>query len=141
MPDYHRGNAFIHEIENRATTRQIGYGCLVIAVITIAVLYCVGSISFIVRPSLLERPATPTVVPRTVLAAPPTQALPTLIDLPRGTLQATPTQAPIPTREPATLTPTIDPANPAPVITTTITSTLRVTITPTRRVTPTTPRP
>lgn len=124
-----------HEIENRATTQQIGYGCLVIGVIAIAVLYCVGSISFLVRPGLTERQATPTLVARTVLAAPPTLGSPTLINLPRGTLQSTPTQAPIPTREPPT--PTLDLTNPAPLITTTVT----ITVTPTRRVTPTIPRP
>lgn len=107
--------------------RQVGYGCLAIMLIGAAVLYCAGTVSWFVRPSLLERPPTPTSVALPTLAPTPTQVPPTFINLPKITLVATPTQAPIPTREPPTLTPTVDLTNPAPT----------ATHTPTRRATPT----
>lgn len=75
-------------------------------------MYCAGTISFIARPMLLQR-STPTELVRPTLAPTPTQAQPTFINLPAGPLLATPTQAPIPTREPATMTPTVDLTNPA----------------------------
>jgi len=131
--------------------RQIGYGCLGVIFIATAMLYCVGTLSLIVRPAFQRTPTiTPTTRPTQTMTA--TLGPPTLINLPRGTLLATPTQAPIPTRETPTLTPTVDLTNPAPVITgtVTVTATLRVTptltinsrstSTPTRRIT-TTPIP
>lgn len=129
--------------------RQIAYGCIGIVVMATIVLYCVGFFSVMIRTSF-QRPATPTIVAFPTQAPTATLGPPTLINLPRGTLIATPTQAPIPTRETPTLTPTVDLTNPAPVITGTITGTVRATLaitgtrttlTPTRRVTTTLPRP
>ncbi len=85
----------------------------------------------VMRPSLLAHQPTPTQVVLPTLPSTPTQALPTFINLPKGTLISTPTQAPIPTREPPTITPTVDLTNPAPTVTNGLTRT------PTRRVTPT----
>ncbi len=126
---------------NLTPNQQLGYGCLAIIIIGTAVLYCAGTFSIIVRPSLLQRPDTPTVVVRATAVVIPTQAPPTLINLPRGTLLATPTQAPIPTREIPTPTPTLDLTNPASTATATVAAGTRVTLTPTRKATPTTPRP
>jgi len=124
---------------NLSPNQQVGYGCLAIILIGTAVLYCAGSVSWFVRPSLLDRPPTPTFIAPATLAPTPTQVLPTFINIPKGTLVSTPTQAPIPTREPATLTPTVDLTNPAPTVSITATNSLTrtVTLTPTRRVTPT----
>jgi hypothetical protein len=126
-----------HAFSNLSPGQQVGYGCLVIVLIGTAVLYCAGAVSLYVRPSLMARPATPT---QFTLRAPtfvptPTQVLPTFINLPKGTLLSTPTQAPIPTRETSTITPTVDLTNPAPTLS--ITATNGLTRTPTRRVTPT----
>lgn len=98
---------------NLTPTQQLGYGCIAIVVFGALVLYCAGTISILVRPFLSQR-ATPTDIIRPTLQATPTQAHPTFIILPPGTLLATPTQAPIPTREPPTITPTVDLTNPAP---------------------------
>jgi len=89
----------------------------------------------VMRPSLVTRQPTATQVIVPTLVATPTQAMPTFINVPKGTLLSTPTQAPIPTREPPTITPTVDLTNPAPTLP--VTTTLTVTRTPTRRVTPT----
>lgn len=99
-------------MSNLSPAQQLGYGCLVIVIIGAMTMYCVGTLSFIVRPMLVQR-STPTELVRPTLVATPTQAAPTFINLPPGTLLATPTQGPIPTREP-TMTPTVDLTNPAP---------------------------
>jgi hypothetical protein len=99
-------------MSNLSPAQQLGYGCLVIVIIGAMTMYCVGTLSFIVRPMIVQR-STPTELVRPTLVATPTQAAPTFINLPPGTLLATPTQAPIPTREP-TMTPTVDLTNPAP---------------------------
>jgi len=93
--------------------QQLGYGCLVIVIAGTLVLYCAGTISLVARPLLLQR-STPTELVRPTLVPTPTQAPTTFINLPPGTLLATPTQGPIPTREPPTVTPTVDLTNPAP---------------------------
>jgi len=123
--------------------QQLGYGCLVIAIVGAMVLYCGGTISLLARP-LLQR-STPTELVRPTLVPTPTQAQPTFINLPPGVLLATPTQGPIPTREPPTPTPTVDLTNPAP--TTSVTPrgspspNNKINATATRKATPTvTPR-
>jgi len=100
-------------LSSLSPNQQLGYGCLAIVVVGTMMMYCAGTISIIARPMLLQR-STPTELVRPTLVATPTQARPTFINLPGGTLLATPTQAPIPTREPATVTPTVDLTNPAP---------------------------
>jgi hypothetical protein len=132
--------------------QQIGYGCLAIAVIGALVLYCIGTFSILVRPSLVRAP-TPTLITRTTFDFTPTKAPPTFINLPGGTLLATPTQAPIPTRELPTATPTLELTSPQPITGTILPSvsvtrgtpgTATRTFTPTRRLTGTisaTPRP
>jgi len=87
--------------------QQIGYGCLAIVVIGALVMYCAGTFSILIRPNLGERAPTPTIIARPALDSTPTKP-PTFINLPGGTLLPTPTQAPIPTRELPTLTPTVD---------------------------------
>ncbi len=93
--------------------QQLGYGCLAIIIAGTLVMYCAGTISFVARPLLLQR-STPTELVRPTLVPTPTQAPTTFINLPPGTLLATPTQGPIPTREPPTVTPTVDLTTPAP---------------------------
>ncbi len=128
-------------LSSLSPNQQLGYGCLGIVIIGAMVMYCAGTISIIARPMLLQR-STPTELVRPTLVATPTQAQPTFINLPPGTLLATPTQAPIPTREPPTMTPTVDLTNPAP--TTSVTPTRgtlipngKATATPTRKASPT----
>gem|GEM_PF-933997 len=113
-------------------SQQITYGCLVVVVITLGILYCAGTFSLMVRPSL-QRPPTATLLARPTQTATTTRAPVTLIVPPRGTLVPTPTQAPIPTRELPTLTPTVDLTNPAPSVTITGTR-ATLTITSTRRI-------
>lgn len=86
---------------------------MVIMLISAALVYCVGAATFLVRPMLAERAAiTPTEVIRPTLIPTPTQEVrPSFIPLPTGQLMATPTQAPIPTREPPTLTATPETVN------------------------------
>lgn len=96
-----------------STNQLLGYGCLITVIAASMVMYCAGTISIVLRPALLEH-TSPTEIVLPTLAPTPTQAKPTFINLPPGILQATPTQAPIPTREPPTITPTIDLTNPAP---------------------------
>jgi hypothetical protein len=115
-----------------STNQLLGYGCLITIIAGAMVMYCAGTISIVLRPTLLQR-STPTEIVHPTLISTPTQAVPTFLNLPPGTLQATPTQAPIPTREPPTITPTVDLTNPAP--------TAKASISPTRKVTATvTPR-
>jgi len=107
-------------LSNMSPNKQIAYGCFLILLLGASAMYCVGTLSFIARPWVLYR-ETPTELVRPTLAPTPTQALPTIINLPSGTLVATPTQARIPTRESPTLTPTADLTNPAPTGTVTAT--------------------
>lgn len=100
---------------------QSAVGCAGILAVVALCLYGLGLVSFVVRPALVTTPPPSTVVVSIPTVARPTfvppTALPTLI-LPASTLEATPTQAPIPTRAPDTPTPevTIDPnATPEPV--------------------------
>lgn len=86
--------------------QQIGYGCLIIAVIGSLAMYCLGTLSILIRPSLIPRPPTPTLVTRPSFELTPTKPPPTFINLPGGVLPPTPTQAPIPTRELPSPTPT-----------------------------------
>ncbi|MBI5030533.1 MAG: hypothetical protein HZB51_08395 [Chloroflexi bacterium] len=120
---------------NLSPNQQVAYGCLIIILIGTATLYCVGTFAMVMRPSLATRPPTPTQVILPTLVPTLTPVAPTFINLPKGTLISTPTQAPIPTREPPTLTPTVDLTNPAPTLS--VTTTITVTRTPTRRVTST----
>ncbi len=95
--------------------QQIGYGCLTIAVIGSLVMYCIGTFSLLIRPSLIPRPPTPTVITRTTGELTPTQPPPTFINPPAGTLLPTPTQAPIPTRELPSPTPTPEVSETLPI--------------------------
>ncbi|MBM3128967.1 MAG: hypothetical protein FJ009_10160 [Chloroflexi bacterium] len=119
--------------------QQIGYGCLAIAVIGAFVLYCAGTFSILVRPTLVQRAPTPTIITRVTNQRTPTRPPATLINLPGGTLLATPTQAPIPTRELPTIAPTLDLTSTAPITGTA--SPGSATRTPTRRVTGTVTQP
>ena len=110
----------------------LGYGCLIILIAGALVMYCAGTVSIVLRQSLAQR-STPTALVRPTLASTPTQMQPTFLNLPPGRLQATPTQAPIPTREPPTVTPTVDLTNPAPTVKATPSPTRRVTATATLR--------
>lgn len=138
---------------NLSPNQQIGYGCLAIAVIGAFVLYCAGTFSILVRPSLVQRAPTPTLITRTAFDFTPTKAPPTFIHLPGGTLLATPTQVPIPTRELPTIAPMLELTSTLSVTGTLIpgnatrgtpTAPTPATRTPTRRITGTvtlTPRP
>lgn len=91
--------------------QQVGYGCILVMIVSAAMLYCVGAATFFVRPMLVERAAiTPTEVTRPTLVPTPTQLVEptTYIQLPKGTLVATPTQAPIPPRDSFLVTPPPD---------------------------------
>ncbi|MCX7838321.1 MAG: hypothetical protein N2559_02550 [Anaerolineae bacterium] len=117
--------------------QQLAYGCLAIAVIASLVMYCLGTVSILVRSSFVPRAPTPTLVTPSLLGgATPTQRPATIITLPPGTLLATPTQAPIPTREPPTptLTPTVEMFGTVPLTNTLVVpaSATRVAPTPTR---------
>ena len=119
-----------------STNQLLGYGCLVTVFAGAMVMYCAGTISLVLRPTLLDHSTPTEIVHPTLIPTPTQQAAPTFMNLPPGTLQATPTQAPIPTREPATITPTIDLTNPAP------TATAKTSVSPSPRTTATvTPRP
>jgi hypothetical protein len=104
--------------------QQLGYGCLLILIMAAATLYCAGTASIAARPFVLQRPPTPTYISVATAPVKSTQAPTTLLQVPAGMLDATPTQARIPTREPWTLTPTVDLTNGAP-----ITGTLAITMT------------
>lgn len=92
-------------ISSLSPAQQLSYGCVGVAMIGAVVLYCLAGAAWVARPVLLQRPPTPTDLIRPTLAPTPTQLIaPTLSSLPKGTLIATPTQAPIPTREPVTPT-------------------------------------
>lgn len=112
-------------------SQQLGYGFIGVLMVSLAAMYCAGIASFFVRPLLLQRAPTPTIFIPPTLAPTPTQAKPTFIQLPPATLLATPTQGRIPTREPATATPTAD-WNSTPTITAT-NGALRGTPSPTAR--------
>ena len=145
----------MHNIETRAEThaahrrglelssnQQFGYGCLAIVVVSALAMYCVGTFSILVRQNLGQRASTPTAITLTVFDSTPTKPPPTFINLPGGTLLATPTQAPIPTRE-FTHTPTVELTSTLP-ITGTLLPIGSATRTPMRRTTGTvtnTPRP
>ncbi|HEX9076835.1 MAG TPA: hypothetical protein VF932_13710, partial [Anaerolineae bacterium] len=92
-------------------TAQVGYGCILVMIMSAVMVYCVGAATFFVRPMLVERAAmTPTEVTRPTLVPTPTQFVEptTFIQLPKGTLVATPTQAPIPPRDSFLVTPPPD---------------------------------
>jgi hypothetical protein len=110
-------------LANLAPSQQLGYGCIGVMIAGASVLYCLGIASFFVRPLVLERAVlTPTIVIRPTLVPTPTQQVqPTFIQLPPGTLVATPTQAPLPIREPATATRVPDLGS-TPSLTSTLTS-------------------
>jgi hypothetical protein len=98
-------------LANLSPVQQVGYGCIVVMILSVAMVYCVGAATFFVRPMLVERAAiTPTEVTRPTLVPTPTQRVePTaFIQLPKGTLVATPTQAPIPPRDSFLVTPPSD---------------------------------
>lgn len=96
-------------LDARSPLGQWVASCLGIITIVTVCLYTLGLGSYLIRPSL----AAPTQPPATVVITLPTVPLetpvtPTLfptLDLPGSTLEATPTQAPVPTRLP-TSTPT-----------------------------------
>lgn len=110
----------------------LGYGCLITLIAGALVMYCAGTISIVLRPTLLQYSTPTEIVPPTLIST-PTQAAPTFINLPPGTLLATPTQAPIPTREPPTVTPTVDLTNPAPTANVSVSPTHKATATVTPR--------
>lgn len=117
---------------------QIGYGCLAIIALSALLLYCVGAATVLVRPIIAERAVnSPTPIIRPTLVPTPTQQVqPTFIQLPPGKLVATPTQAPMPTREPPTVTPTTEIVNgmtvtPSPSPTAKTSPTRKVTVVPT----------
>lgn len=124
-------------IADLTTNQQLGYGCIAVVVISVALLYCVGAATFLVRPLLVERAAvTPTPVVRPTLVPTPTQ-LPqptSFIQLPPGTLIATPTQAPIPSRD--SFIPTATPELMSGMTATPGTPPLRSSVTPSRRAGP-----
>jgi hypothetical protein len=92
-------------ITSLSPAQQLGYGCVGVMMVGALVLYCLAGAAWVARPALLQRPPTPTELVRPTLAPTPTQIVqPTIGSLPRTTLVATPTQAPIPTREPPTPT-------------------------------------
>ena len=107
-PQQHASRSRGTWVASLSPTQQLGYGCILVLIISAASLYCIGAATFFVRPMLVERAAiTPTEVVRPTLVPTPTQITsPTLfIQLPKGTLVATPTQAPIPPRESFVVTP------------------------------------
>lgn len=100
---------FRNWFQARSPRGQWAVGCAVTVLVVTLCLYSLGFASFLVRPALVTTPPPETVVvsiPTAVVRptfAPPT-APPSII-LPGSTLEATPTQAPIPTRVPPTNTP------------------------------------
>jgi hypothetical protein len=106
-------------LTNLSPGQQLGYGCILVVVMSTLFLYCVGASTFFVRRMLLGRVVpTPTAFIPPTLAPTPTQVPPPtfIIPLPtaRGPLAATPTQAPLPTLAPPTATATYDPYAPTP---------------------------
>ncbi|MCC7165794.1 MAG: hypothetical protein IT331_25075 [Anaerolineae bacterium] len=84
-------------------------GCAGVAVVVSVCLYSLGLASFLARPALIATPPAATIVMAVPTVERPTFVAPTVAPtfiLPASTLQATPTQAPIPTRAPPTETPT-----------------------------------
>ncbi len=118
--------------------QQLGYGCILVVVMSTLFLYCVGASTFLLRPIVLGRVApTPTAFVPPTLAPTPTQVPPPtfIIPLPtaRGPLAPTPTQAPLPTIAPPTATPTYDPYAPTPTRKASTTANDLYTLTPTRK--------
>jgi hypothetical protein len=89
-------------------TKQLGIGCLGIAIIGMLTLYCAGTFSVIVRPMLFQYAPTP-ITPLPTPLPPTATRPPAFVPLPAGTVPRTPTQGRIPTREIPTQTPTLDP--------------------------------
>ncbi|MBI4789508.1 MAG: hypothetical protein HY782_20960 [Chloroflexi bacterium] len=111
LPQQHAARAWGDSVARLSSAQQLGYGCLLVLILSAASLYCFGAATFFVRPMLAERAVvTPTEVARPTLIPTPTQRVePTsLIPLPKGTLLATPTQEPIPPRESFVVTPGAD---------------------------------
>lgn len=85
-------------------------GCAGVIFVVTLCLYALGLFSYVARPQLTLKPPAATIV----LAVPTIAAVPTYpaataqatFVLPVSTLDSTPTQAPIPTRAPPTITPT-----------------------------------
>lgn len=118
--------------------QQLGYGCILVVVISTLFLYCVGASTFLVRPIILGRVVpTPTVFIPPTLVPTPTQVTPPtfIIPLPtaRGPMAATPTQAPLPTMAPPTATATYDPFGPTPTRKASTTAIDPYALTPTRK--------
>src|SRR5574341_440327 len=132
-------------LEELSPQQQLGYGCIGVIIAGTLMLYCAGTVSMLARPFILQRDPTATPIVR---ATPPTiLPPPTFIQLPQGTVPATPTRAPIPTREPATPTSMPDPFVTLATVTATPSSgtpraspSSKFTPTPTRRTTGTTTR-
>jgi hypothetical protein len=110
----------------RSPRGQWTAGCAgVLAVISLC-LYSLGLVSYIMRPTLVATPSVATVVFAVPTVSRPTFAaatVPPTLALPGSTLEATPTQAPIPTNAPPTETETPTLAldangNPIPITTT-----------------------
>ncbi|MCL4394123.1 MAG: hypothetical protein M1482_04840 [Chloroflexi bacterium] len=141
MTSHHDPQPVRSWLANLSPGEQIGYGCLAVIFVGTLVMYCAGTLSLVARPMLLAH-STPTyIVPPTLQATPTQQAAPTFLNLPPGTLIATPTQAPIPTREPPTITPTVDLTNPPPTPTITPSPTFGRQGSPVRRSPTSTPSP
>lgn len=88
---------------------QWAVGCAGVAVVVSVCLYSLGLASYFARPTLVATPPAATIVMAMPTVERPTFTIPTAAPtfaLPASTLQATPTQAPIPTRAPPTETPT-----------------------------------
>jgi len=108
---------------------QWALGCAGVIFVVTLCLYGLGLFSYIARPALTVKPPAATIVlaiPTIEQAtfAPPT--VPPTFALPGSTLDATPTQAPIPTRAPPSETPlpTLGPGESPAVFTTTPNATL-----------------
>jgi hypothetical protein len=127
-------------LANLTPGQQIGYGCLAVILVGTFMMYCAGTLSLVARPVLLARSTPTDIVPPTLEATPTQQAAPTFINLPPGILLATPTQAPIPTREPPTITPTVDLTTPPPTPSVTASPPIRALLGPTRAATTGTPK-
>lgn len=99
---------FQNWFRKQSTRGQWAVGCAGIVLVTTACLYSLGLVSYFVRPTLLAAPPAATIVFAIPTVERPTFVVPTVrptIVLPGSTLEATPTQAPIPTRAPPTETP------------------------------------
>lgn len=116
-------NRFRNWFHALSSRRQWATGCAGIIFVVTLCLYSLGFVSLMVRPTLVATPPPATVVLQIPTVALPTYIIPTApptLNLPASTLEATPTQAPIPTRAP-TNTPTETPtfmldANGTPIV-------------------------